>query len=460
MSAETAAPAAPVNPLLEGPILRSIWNLALPAMAASGVQICFDLTHTFWVGKLGPSTLAALTGASFVVWLLYGLTALLNTGITALIARRLGENRREQAESIAWQGLILAVLIGSLMSLVVQPLLTPALNWMGLRGDTLAQATGYLRTMGLGYVLIYVFGLIQAVMIGQGDTRAHMRMMSLALVLNMLLDPLLIYGVGGLAGLGLLGAGVANLLARGTAIGWGLWSLRSRGWLKAPAANSPDTPRWPSLTLTRQALRIGLPHATTGVIYCLVFVALTPILTGFGDPALAAMGIGQRIETVIFAVLCGFAVACTTLVGQNLGAQQAERAEQIVWATALQAALFNAVFMLVFWFASPWIVPLMTPDPTTQAHSIAYLRTISLALVPYSCELVFDGAFAGAGNTLPPMVIIVAGTVIRLPLALFYAHTLGLGAQGVWLAIATTMCIKGLVLLSWFRLGHWKHHSV
>ncbi|HEY9842072.1 MAG: MATE family efflux transporter [Candidatus Sericytochromatia bacterium] len=424
-------------------LLGNIWQLALPAMGASGVQIVFDLTHAFWVGRLGPVKLAALTGASFLVWILFSLTMMLNTGFTALIARRIGAGDTPAAMRHARQGLLLAPLAGLMLMILTLPLLPPVLAWMGFEPEARLSAWAYLHALGLGLPVIWTYSMLQAIFVGRGDTRSSLRMVSLALLLNLLLDPVLI----NLAGLGLRGAAVASLIARAAGIAWGLWYLASLGWLGLER---------PERRLTLQALRIGLPHAATGVIFCMVFVGLTPILTHFGSPALAAMGIGQRLETVIFSVLSGLAVACTTLVGQNLGARRPDRAESLVWLAAGQAAAFCACLMVVFWLAAPLVVPLFSQDTLTQEYGIAYLRTVSLTLVPYSCEMVFEGAFAGAGNTLPPMLIITLGTLIRIPLALFFAFTCQLGVAGVWMAVATSMTLKGCILLLWFRRGHWK----
>lgn len=436
---------APVTAAIEGrkELLHGIWQLALPAMGASGVQILFDLTHAWWVGRLGPSVLAALTGASFLVWILYSLTAMLNTGFTALIARRVGAGDDAAAADYARQSLLLAPLAGLLLMGLALALMPGMLSWMQLAPAAHAAAWSYLKLLALGFPIIWLYTMIQAVFTGRGDTRSSLQMVLLALGLNMIFDPLLIHT----AHLGLPGAAISSLAARGIGAGWGLYALRGFGWL---GLRKPDSHG------VLQALKIGLPHATTGVMYCLIFVGLTPIMTRFGSPALAAMGIGQRLETVIYSVLSGLSVACTSLVGQNLGARKPERAERIVWLTAGQASAFCALFTGIFYFCAPTVVPWFTSDPATRTYGIAYLQTVGLTLIPYSCELVFEGAFAGAGNTLPPMLIIILGTVIRIPLALYFAIACHLGVQGVWMAVATSMALKGGILLLWFRRGHWK----
>lgn len=424
-------------------LLRNIWDLALPAMGASMVQILFDLTHAWWVGKLGPISLAALTGASFLVWILFSLTMMINTGMTALIARRFGEQRLVDAIDYARQGFVLAPIAALLLMAVAYPGLPHVLAWMRLEPAVLSEAWSYLRILILGLPLIWLYGMVHAVYTGRGDTRGSLRMVSQALVLNMIFDPLLIH----VCGLGLAGAAISGHLARVLGIGWGLYHLHTLGWFGLLR---------PKMQTALQALRIGLPHAATGTIFCFVFVGLTPIMTRFGPAALAAMGIGQRLETVIYSVLSGFTVACTTLVGHNLGAGRPERAERLVWYAAGQAAAFCACFSLIFWFGAPYVLPFFTSDALTQEYGIAYLRMVGLSLLPYSGEMIFEGAFAGAGNTLPPMLIIVLGTVIRIPLAWFFALHCGLGVNGVWMAVAFSMTLKGAILFLWFRRGHWK----
>lgn len=446
----------PVSDLLSGDPLRSIWKLALPAMGASGAQIAFELTHAWWVGHLGAIKMAALTGATFLVWLLFSLTQLLNTGVTALIARRSGEGDAAAAASAARQGLLLAPLMAVGVSLLCWPLLPTVLGWMGLEPAVLNEAWHYLQLMLLSYPVIWGYTMLQAVFVGRGDSRSSLHMVSLAILLNFILDPLLI------PRLGLAGAVWASTSARMLGLAWGLWYLSSIGWLGRKKSSQGRLNKLNKLSLdfTLKALRIGLPHATSSVTFNLVFIGLAPIVTRFGSPALAAMGIGQRLEVVIYSVLAGLAVACTTLVGQNLGAGQPERAERLVHLAAWQAAAFCTLFTLVFWFGAPHVLPLFTPDPATQAHGILYVRLIGLALIPYSCELVFEGAFIGAGNTLPAMTVILLGGIIRLPLAWYFAIYRGMGATGVWLTIALTMAFKGLSLLIWFQRGRWKNVKV
>lgn len=437
---------APNSDLLSGQLNSSIWKLALPAMGASAAQIAFELTHAWWVGHLGAIKMAALTGATFLVWLLFSLTQLLNTGVTALIARRIGEGDSLSAAAAARQGLVLAPFAACLVSVLSWPLLPLILNWMGLEPAVHAEALTYLQLMLIAYPVIWGYTMLQGVFVGRGDSRSTLRMVTLGIILNFILDPLLI------PRLGLSGAVWASTAARCLGLSWGLWYLSRIGWLKGLSLPKQD--------FALKAIKIGLPHATSSVTFNLVFIGLAPIVTRFGSPALAAMGIGQRLEVVIYSVLAGLAVACTTLVGQNLGANQPERAERLVHLAAWQAGIFCAVFTGIFWFGAPYVLPLFSPDPATISHGISYVRLIGLALIPYSCELVFEGAFIGAGNTLPAMTVILLGGLMRLPLAWFFAIYLGFGASGVWLTIALTMAFKGLMLLIWFQRGRWKHVKV
>jgi Na+-driven multidrug efflux pump len=189
-------------------------------------------------------------------------------------------------------------------------------------------------------------------------------------------------------------------------------------------------------------------------------MVLTRFITDFGAGPLAALGLGHRIEGMSYNVAVGFSFAASTLVGQNLGANKPERAEKAVWLNILYISLFLIFISLVFYFFGRHIIRFFIDDPDVIREGTQYLKVIALCEVFLGFEIVLEGAFSGAGNSLPPMLISVPLTWARIPLSLFFAHTLGMGSLGIWLSISLTTALKGIVMAFWFRRGHWKTHRV
>ena len=202
--------------------------------------------------------------------------------------------------------------------------------------------------------------------------------------------------------------------------------------------------------------RIGAPIAAAGIIFSLTYMALTRIVAGFGTAPIAALGIGHRLEGIAYFAAVGFSVASATLVGQNLGANQPQKAERAAWMTLGFASIILFVACIVYFvFAGP-IYRFFIDDPLVIQEGIKYLRIVAIFEIFLGFEVILEGAFSGAGNSIPPMTISVPITVLRIPLSMLLANYFNLGSTGVWWAIATTTGAKGIVMAIWFKRGKWK----
>lgn len=441
--------------LTQGSILQSICFLALPAMASMFSQVIFDLTDVYWVSKSGPESLAAFTAGSFLIWSIFSLGALVSTGVTAIIARRIGENNESIARYVASQSLIVSLICALITTLIFYLLIPSIVTFLKLSSEVEIKVYPYLQIFISGTYSIFLFSTIDAVFRGVGDTKTPMIIVMVSLLINMVLDPLLIFGWGGFPRLDVGGAALGTVIARSIGIVLGIALLLKHQWLDlSEAFRSLD------LKLAKQSIGIGAPHAFTGFLFCIIYLALARIVGEFGTEPLAAMGLGQRIEAIVFFTLMGFSVACTTLVGQNLGAKQPNRAEKAVWYTLILSIIFMLIYMIVYLSFSQQIVKLFVSNPLIILWGIAYLQIISWSLPLFAFELVLEGAFAGAGNTLPPMIIITTGTLIRIPLAHYLANQLSWGVSGIFWAISFSIMLKGAIMVLWFKRGNWKDKQV
>jgi putative MATE family efflux protein len=263
-------------------------------------------------------------------------------------------------------------------------------------------------------------------------------------VLNVALDPLLIVGAGPLPALGIAGAAVAAVLTRGAALGMGFVILTRRRLVRLSVFD------WRSAFT---ALRIGLPVAFTGVFFSFVYIGLTRITTRFGVPALAALGIGHKLEGLSYMVSVGFGLASAAIVGQNIGAGRVDRARSAGWLTASYAAGLGSIVGVAFIAFPDLMVGIFTSDPDVIADGSMYLRAMALAQVSMGFEIVLQSALGGAGYTVMPMLWNALFTAARIPLAAWLAGILGVA--GVWWAIGLTAVARGIAMALLWRGERW-----
>ncbi len=326
--------------------------------------------------------------------------------------------------------------------------------------EVTALAGDYLRIYFIGLPLIYGYFCVDATFRAAGDTRTPLLLLASSVVCTLILDPVLILGLAGAPRLGIAGAAVALLATRGTVFVVGLWLLHRRGMLQLDGWRVPGAPSLVAtvLRVARRVLRIGLPTATTGIIFSFIYVALTRTTTRFGTPALAALGLGHRIESWLYMIGVGFGATAAAVVGQNLGARQVERAERAGWIT-MGFAMLPATAMAIASLTIPETLALVfTSDRTVVEETASYLRINALSQLLLPAEIVLEGALGGAGNTVPPMITSTALSALRIPLAAWWATLWG--PVGIWWAISVTAAGRGVAMMYLWRSGRWKHMSV
>jgi putative MATE family efflux protein len=440
--------------LVELPLPRAIYQLAWPATASMLLVNVFNLVDAFWVGRLGTAALGGMTASAFVVWCLHAVGQLVGTGVNAVVARRVGEGLEQRAGVAAGHGLLLAVGL----ALAVMALTLPAQDWvldcLGLTPAVHRAAAAYLAPILWGFPAIPCWYAVEAIFRGSGDTRTPMKILGATLLLNTLIDPLLIFGWGPVPALGIAGAAWATVLTHLLGVVAAVVALRHR-------SVRPRLGAGPAVdgALVWTLVRVGTPIAVSSFLFSVIYIVLTRIIAPFGGPPLAALGVGHRVEGLAYFTCLGFAAAASTLVGQQLGAGRPELAERAGWLSTGYTAGIVLGLSVLYLAAAPWIYRLFSPDPALMAEGAAYLRIVALLEVGMAFELVLEGAFAGAGSSIPPMLVCVPLTALRIPGA--YLLSRGqLGTRGIYWAISVSTGLKGLVLGLWFRLNTWKKTRV
>lgn len=437
------------------PLPRAILLLAVPMGLELLMESTFGLVDIFFVGKLGPAAVATvgLTGA--VVMLLFAVALGLSIGATATVARRIGEGD-EQGASLAAVQAILAGIVVSIPFGVMGWIWAPRLlAWMGGTPDAIA-GSGYTAILFGGSITIFLLFLNNAIFRGAGDAAIAMRSLWLANIINIILDPCLIFGWGPFPEMGLEGAAIATTVGRGTGVLFQFWALMTgerrvlltRGMLRLEMAVMG-----PLLKISQKAMAQFF-IATASWLGIMRIVAL------LGDDALAGYTIALRLIHAAILPSWGMSNAVSTLVGQNLGAGKPERAEQSVWLTGKYNLFFLTTMTVVFGLTSDSLVGLFTEDEAVIAAGSQALRVSSLAYVFSAYTMVFSQAFNGAGDSDTPMKInFYVMWVLQLPLAYLLSQTLGFGLPGAMAAIVTAMATWAVVGWVIFRRGGWKKAS-
>ncbi len=436
--------------LVSAPLPSTIARVALPAVASSLLMTLFFSVDTYWIGtRVGSTGLAAASTAVFYIWLIVSVAEMVNVGLTAVAARRYGEGRSAEAARIAGDALMLSLGLGVACTIIGIPLLPYLFSIMHTPPDVGALGVRYLGTYLLGAPLIFGFFAVDAAFRAAGDTRTPFLLLSASVAVTLVLDPVLIVGWGPIPALGVAGAAISTIGTRAVAFALGLTIVGRRGVLKV------GRPDWRTL---RQVIRIGLPTAVTGVVFSLIYVLVTRTATQFGTPALAALGIGHRVESWLFMIAVGFGAATAAIVGQNLGAGRPDRAARAGWISVGFCSLFGVAACVVELIMPERFAAIFSHDPAVIAEAAKYLRIAAFSQLGICAEIVLEGALGGAGHTMAPMLTSTSITALRIPLAAWAATRYG--SSGLWWTISLTALARAVGMLAIWKAGRWKHTSI
>jgi putative MATE family efflux protein len=422
----------------------------LPAVAAMLLMTLFTSADAFWVGrKLGPDALAAVSTSIFYVWMAVALAEMVGVGLTAVAARRHGERRHEEARKIAGDAIIFAVVLGVVVAIAGLLSLSRLFDLLGTSPAVSVLGKRYLATYLIGLPLIYGFFAVDATFRASGDTRTPLWLLATSVGVTLVIDPLMILGLAGFPRLGIAGAAIATICARGIVFVLGCIIAARRNLVRIGRVGVDSI---------LAVCRIGLPTAITGIVFSIIYVGIARIATPFGTPALAALGIGHRVESWLFMVGVGFGAATAAIVGQNLGAGQPDRAARAGWIAAGYCSVLGVAWFFAQTIAPATLAGIFSTDPGVIREASSYLRIAAISQLAVSLEMVLDGALGGAGDTVPPMLASTTLSVLRIPLAAFAATRWG--AAGIWWVISLTACGRALSLVLLWRSGRWRRKSV
>jgi putative MATE family efflux protein len=441
----------------EGGIGRAIALLSVPMILEMMMESLFGIVNVFYVARLGADAIATVGLTESMLTIVFGIAIGLSMATTATVARRTGERDPEGAAVAAVQSIIIGVITSlplAVAGLVFAPTL---LRLMGAEAGVISTGANYAAIILGGNVCILLLFLINAIFRGAGDAATAMRSLWLANIVNIILDPCFIFGLGPFPELGVTGSAIATTIGRGTGVAFQLWMLLS-GRSRILVGRKHLRLDVPVLV---KLLRISVGGMFQFLVATASWLGLTRIIAMFGSEALAGYTLSLRI--LIFAMLpsWGMSNAAATLVGQNLGAGKPERAERSVLLAGLSNVIFLGVVALIFVTFTERIIGIFTTDANVVAYGVSSLRVISYGFILYGYGMVMVQAFNGAGDTFTPTVInLFCYWLFQIPLAYTLAIVFKLGASGVFMAIPIAETLLTVLAIIYFRRGRWKAMNV
>jgi len=437
--------------LLTEPVPRALLRLALPVLASQALRLGYQWVDAMWVKGLGVQATGAVTTSVFVLWCVYAFNDIFGAGLQAYVSQLLGAGERQRAGVAVRKAITASLAMGVGFALAGLFAARPLFALIDPAGGVAASGATYLRSVLLGAPLVLPALTAEIAFRASGDTRTPLTLDAISIALNIVLAPVLIYGLGPAPRLGVAGAALATVVAQALlASCYAVLALR-----RHPAF--PLARRAPGLPVGIGGLaRVGVPAMLIGSLFSVVYLAFVRAVSPYGEAAVAIIGVENRIEALQFILSLSLGFAGATLLGQALGAGRIDRAEEVLrtaqrWATGL------AAIMTVLLFAFPRLfLGLFTRDPEMFALGVPYLRILALTIVATGIEITTAETVMASGHTREMSAIYTVFSLLRIPLAFVVPHWGNSGVLGIAWLITVSCTTRAILLVGWAARGTWK----
>ena len=441
--------------LTKGSILKKLVILALPIMGTSLIQMAYNLTDMIWIGVLGSRAVTAIGAAGFYTWFAFALIVIPKIGAEVGVAQSVGRRDVHEAKSYirhsVQMNVVFAVLYGTLMILFRKQLI----QFFNIQGDDIVNmAVSYLVIVSTGMVFFFLPPVLTAIFNGHGDSKTPFIINTIGLITNMILDPILILGLGPIPRMGVAGAAIATIFAQFVVTMVFIYIIRKKTDYFT-GLNFLQKPDWMHI---KRITRLGIPVALQSGAFTGIAMIITRILSRWGSTPIAVQSVGAQIESISWMTAGGFQTALSAFVGQNFGAKKWDRIYKGYYTAigVISVIGIMATCLLVF-FPGP-VFSIFIREKGVINEGIIYLRILGVSQLFMCIEITTAGAFNGTGKTIPPSIVGIVLNAMRIPGALLLSAAIGL--TGVWWSISLSSVLKGLILTSWFILFLNRHPEI
>jgi len=434
--------------LLNGPIMPTLAKLAGPIMATGFVQMAYNLTDMFWLGKLSSGAVTAAGLAGMFMWLASGLALMVRMGTQVKVGQLLGAGEYGPARQHAAAGFQLDIVLALAFTVLALGAAPALIGFFNLSSpETVVQGIDYLHiTCGL-CIFSFINMLFTGILNAMGNSRTPFRISSIGLIINIVLDPLMIFGVGPVPAMGVVGAAWATVIAQLVVCILYVYSCQDTDFFR----KLPLLRRQPGQTYN-SILRIGAPSGLGSMLFSVIAMVVSRQLSVFGDGAIAAQKVGVQIESISWMTADGFGSAANAFVAQNYGARRYERVRQGMRSALVITVVWGLFCVGLLTIFAERIFTAFISDPALTAIGASYLRILGYSEMLNCVEITCAGIFNGLGRTLPPSITEIVLTAIRIPLVSILSAT-PLGLDGAWWSCSISCILKGAVLFIWLVLA-------
>ena len=431
-----------IKNLTEGPILRQLFMLAMPIMATSFIQMAYSLTDMAWVGRLGSEDVASIGSVGLLTWMTSSIALLNKVGSEVSVGQSIGLRDETSARSFATHNVTLSLVLSLIWASVLFVFATPIIGMYELEPHIAGNAVNYLRIVSSAFPFVFMSATFTGIFNASGRSKIPFTINSIGLVINMILDPLLIFVFDWKTE----GAALATWIAQACVFGLFVYQLKARKILWENFRFFGKLKR----AYTAKIVKIGLPVATLNALFAFVnmFLGRTASTVG-GHIGLMAMTTSGQIEAITWNTSQGFSTALSAFVAQNYAARKISRVMKALQTTLYMTLVFGIICSLLFIFCGNNIFAIFVPEKEAYEAGGLALRIDGYSQLFMMLEIVIQGIFYGMGRTIPPAVISITCNYLRIPMALFFV-SLGWGLPGIWWTICLTSILKGIVILIWF----------
>lgn len=430
--------------LTEGPIRKQLFNLAMPIMGTSFIQMAYSITDMAWVGRLGSEAVAAIGAVGILTWMTTSISYLNKVGAEVSVAQSIGARDEEDARSFASHNLTIALIISICWGLLLFVTAHPVIGFFKLEAAISENAVSYLRIISTAFPFVLLSAACTGIYNAAGLSKIPFYVSGTGLIMNMLLDPLFIFGFG----MGTDGAACATWLSEATVFVIFIYYLKKRNKLFGGFSFFVRL----KSRYTKRIFQLGLPVAMLNSLFAVINLMMARTASTYGGHiGLMTLTAGGQIEAIAWNTSQGFSTALSTFVAQNYAAKKKERVLAAYHTTLKMTALFGVACTLLFVFFGSEVFSLIVPEKAAYEAGGIFLRIDGYSMLFMMLEITMQGLFYGTGRTVPPAIISIAFNSLRIPMAIGLT-AMGLGVAGVWWAISISSMLKGIVSFVWFRI--------